>query len=388
MFKNSPQKSLIFKGITTFALLVGTACMLSFMNCSFNEKPIIIEQQPFSSERPQNNFPSTPTPTPPAPPAPATATTTTTTSDDCSNDAPQSQLTIVQQVAARTGNLYKTNVSQFTQRVVECLKDISSNWGRRIDSGSLSSDTVAYYIDNEDPYSVNIVDISTPSQLAWSVEGNSEDCGQVGGTWQSVSGDCVLNEVEEQCSQDQLDNDYATINEECLKKCDSFAETNAQGVTIGKGEQCNDTSNYNILSIQNTFESELDEPQSCCRRSSKRNCSSSSGYQLVVDNCQPTCAQAAKLAGYTTSHVYSNGGGGIGFNTSDCDDLKYNSHSNWEDFSFYDPYRFLQTSNTDHHISEVKPDTEKYGCCRTGSQDETPAQSYNSNGWHPDDHTD
>ncbi len=394
MSKNSPQNSLIFKGITAFAFLVGIAFMLSFMNCSFNEEPIILDSQhysPLSTQLP-SSFP--PNPNPPNTNT-NTTNTPTTTSDDCSNNAPQSQLSIVQQVATETADLYKTNVHQFTRYVAECLKDINPNWGRRIDDvGSLSGDTIAYYIgDNTDPYSVDIIDSSTPSnpQLAWLVRGTIDECGQVGGTWQRVDGECIIGQVEsepeEQCTQEQLDNDYATINEECLKTCDSFDDTNAEGVTIGKGEQCNDTRNYNILSIKNTFESELDEPQACCRRSPKRNCFSSSGYQLVVDNCQPTCAQAAKLAGYTTNYyLYTNkcSGGFSKFCTENCQELNKHGHKDWLDFTFYDPYNFIEASNnTEGHLYFSGDDD---GCCIRASQDETPAQSYNSKGWHPDDY--
>ena len=272
--------------------------------------------------------------------------------------------------------------------------------GRRLDDvGSLSSDTVAYYIgDNTSPYSVDIVDRSIPSspQLVWSVQGTSDQCGQIGGTWQSVTSDCVLNEIEdeeeeeeEQCTQNQLTKGYATINGQCLKKCNSFRSTNVSGVIIGKGERCNDTGNYNILTIFNTYEEQLDEPQTCCRMSSKRSCSS--GYRSTDGNCEPTCAHAVSLAGFTEHHVYSNGPGhsfgAFRGTTDDCKNNKALGNTDWVDFSFYDPYRFLEIENTDSHIYEVQPNSKVYGCCKRGDQTGTVPQSYDANGWHPDDYT-
>ena len=391
--KNIFNKSLAFKSIISFTFLVGTTCLLFFMNCSVNEEPLFIDDdQRFSQSTTtttNNGFPN-PTHT-------QTTTTQNNDDDDCSDDAPISQLSIVQQVAARTNDLYKTNVAEFTQKVAECLTKVSPNWGRRLDDvGSLANDTVAYFQeDDTSPYSVDIVDSSTSSnpQLVWNVQGADDQCGQVGGTWQGVSSDCVLNQTEleeqqEQCTQQQLRNDYATINGQCLRKCDSFEDTNVQGVTIGKGEQCNDTANYNILAIRNTFEEQLDEPQKCCRISSKRSCSGGD-YRFIDGNCEPTCAHAVSLAGFTEHHVYSNGGGGIGTNTSDCPDNNHGGHTDWQDFDFYDPYRFVQINNAynKEHVYEVQPNTEKYGCCRRGEQTGTAAQSYDTKGWHPDDYT-
>ena len=349
------------------------------MNCSVNEDPIIITSGATTSTTGTSNPNST-----------TTSSTTTNNSESCSNNGitpPASQLIVVEKVAEETDDLYQTNPNEFTQRVAECLRDdINENWGLRLDdSGVTVRDIVAYRMgENANPYSVDILE-TTSEQIQWLVQGDSDECGQVGGTWQSVSaGECILDNVEEKCTEEQLADDYETVNEQCLPKCERFAESNAEGVEIAIGDKCNDTVNYNISFIQGTSGSQLDEPQTCCRISSKRSCPS--GYQFIEGNCQPMCTQAAKLAGYTSSqsHLYDNGGGGLfTTNTSNCQDLKYEGNEDWRDFSFYDPYRFLQKEKPDAHIYEIQPDSEKYGCCITGSQDTTSAHSYDSKGWHP-----
>ena len=387
--KNIFNKSLAFKSIISFTFLVGITCLLFFMNCSVSEEPLFIDDdQRFSQSTTTtiNGFPN----------LAQTTTTTTTTDDDCANNVPISQLSIVQRVAAKTNDLHKTDIPQFTQYVAECLKNINSNWGRRLDDvGSLASDKVAYFLgDNTSPYSVDIIDSSTSSnpQLVWNVQGDDQ-CGQAGGTWQDVSDDCVLNqteleEEEEKCTPQQLRNGYATINSQCLRKCDSFEDTNVQGVTIGKGEQCNDTANFNILAIQDTFEEQLDEPQKCCRKSSKRSCPSN--YTTVNEICRPTCQQAAQLKGYTTNYfLYRNkcSGGFDRFCTQDCDDLKdpIENHKDWQDFTFYDPYSFTEIKSEVEDNIYFSGDDD--GCCVRGSQNTQAQESYDSKGWHPDDYT-
>ena len=355
------------------------------MNCSVNEDPIIIRSGATTSTTVTSNPNST-----------TTSSTTTTSLEGCSNNEtpPSSQLNIVKKVAEETDDLYKTDMTAFTRRVAECLQDENENWGLHLgDSGFVEEGIVAYRMGENanNPYSVDVVGDTTVSDpFQWSVQSTDDggECGRVGGTWQSVSEECVLDSVEEKCTQEQLDSgDYATANEKCLPKCSKFTDSNAAGVEIATGEQCNDTANYNILFIQGTYEGNLEEPQACCRRSSKRSCPS--GYQFIESNCQPSCSQAAKLAGYTSSqsHLYDNGGGGLFTpNTSDCDDLDARGYKDWRDFSFYDLYRFSQISNTNAHIAEILPDSEKYGCCIRGDQNTTPASSYNSKGWHPDDY--
>ena len=381
------------KGFTFFIFLMSTMCLFFFMNCA-NEEPIIIEGTDIGSQSTPTTlangnipFPALPTPTPP----PGQGT------NNCPTP-PQVQSSIIQQIAAKTGDLYKTDTAQFTQNVAECLKDIDANWGRRLDTvGSLANDIIAYYMgENTDPYSVDMIDSSIPSspQLVWSVQGTSTQCGQVGGTWQSVTGDCILDEEEEeeeeeQCTQNQLTNGYATINGQCLKKCDTFRSTNASGVIIGQGVRCDDTANYNILTISNTYESQLDTPQTCCRMSSRRSCPS--GYRSADGNCEPTCAHAVTLKGYTEHHVYSNGPGhrSLKGTTDDCPDNSHAGHTDWQNFDFYDPYRFVQIESAYNNslIYEVQPNSQKYGCCVRGEQTGTAIQSYDASGWHPDDYT-
>ena len=311
----------------------------------------------------------------------------------CANDsnAPESQLDIVRQVAAATDDLYKTNPTGFTQKVVECLKDIDENWGRRLnDSGIIGKDTVAYRMEESTvPYSIDIIVSaggSNPS-LAWNIQSHNGQCGQVGGQWREIEGNCVI-ELEGHCTKEQIDSgNYGTISSQCFPKCNAFrGDSNVTGVTIGEGEECDDTANYNILEIKNTFEEKQDTPQKCCRISSKRFCLS--GYGLYEGNCYPTCAQAAKLAGYTssTSYLYDNGNTRLGdlTGTEDCEDLKHNNNVNWKDFTFYDPYRFTQSSNTGH-ISEVKLNSDDYGCCVTGNPTNTPVTAYDSDGWSKSD---
>lgn len=375
---NNFTKNLKTKSVIALICLFSITCLFFFMNCSVNEEPIIVTSGATTSSTTETSNPNA-----------TTTSSTTTSTEDCSNNPSTSRLDIVRDVAEETGDLYKTNVSQFTQKVAECLKEINENWGLYLDSSGVAGEGIVAYRmgENENPYSVDILKNETTSdpQLQWLEQGDSDECGRVGGTWQSVNEECVLGQIEEKCTQEQLDSGkYATANEKCLPKCSKFADSNAAGVEIATGEQCNDQANYNILYIQDTYEGNLEEPQACCRRSSKRSCPS--GYHFTESNCQPSCAQAAKLAGFTQSHVYDNGGSNpFTTNTSDCDDLSAEGHKDWEDFTFYDSYRFLQKSNTETHIYEIQPDSDKYGCCRRGSQDATPAKAYDSKGWHDDD---
>ena len=303
--------------------------------------------------------------------------------DGSSGGATKSQLDVVRKVAAATGDLYKTGPAEFTQRVAECLKDIDSNWGRRDDSGVVPDDIVAYLTEgSEVPYSIDIIVDGAP---AWNIANGSGQCGQVGGTWSKVEGNCIV-ELEGHCTIEQRDSgNYGTVDGKCYPTCESFEDTNAQGVEIATGDDCSDTTNYNTLPIKNTYE-EKKESQQCCRRSGKRTCVT--GYSFLTDNCYPTCAQAAKLKGYNSSsyYEYSNGNAVTEFftvTTSDCEDLSEDEDDHWTDFTFYDPYRLKSSSSTeDISICKLHDCPERRGCCvkmQVAPSDEE--FLYDSNGW-------
>ena len=207
-------------------------------------------------------------------------------------------------------------------------------------------------------------------------------------------GDCeqwVECEKKMACTKQQRDDGLAAVGEKCLPTCNRFARSNTQGVTIGIGSLCDDTENYNILLIQGTAEGSSNPPEKCCRKSSKITCSHAN-YQHHNGNCFPNCAHAARLAGWKLPNVrlYDNGGGGIGGifrpTTSDCEDLSYNGRTDWKDFNFYDPYKFVSSKNTTGIYLPLTDD--KYGCCIRGSKNvtESPIQPYDSKGWHPSDY--
>ena len=315
----------------------------------------------------------------------------------CANDsnAPESQLAIVRQVAAATDNLYKTSPDGFTQKVVECLKDIDANWGRRLndDSGVLSNDTVAYRMEGSTiPYSIDIIADARGSNptLAWNIQSHNGQCGQVGGQWSEVQGNCTI-ELEGHCTKAQINSgNYGTIDGQCFPKCDAFEESNATGVTIGKGEECNDTTDYNILPIKNTYEEKSDGSQ-CCRRSNKKACGT--GYMFLTDNCYPSCNTAAvRLAGYENSNYfqYSNGNALEEFftlTTSDCEDLSHGGSDHWIDFEFYDPYRFkLSKSTEDVSVCKLHSCPERRGCCvKQTAAPSLEVLRYDLNGWSKND---
>ena len=331
------------------------------------------------------------------PESPQNESTSNTPCFGSGSNAPESQSDIVNRIAAATGDLYKTAPDQFTQHVALCLKDVDSKWGRRLNSDeTLSKDTVAYQIEgSEVPYSVNIIANSggSNSTLTWSVPRQDGQCGQTGGQWEKVEGNCII-EIEGHCTQEQKDSEnYETVDGQCYPKCKSFKVSNNIGLElalldIGSGDECEDDENYNTLPINNTLE-EKQESQKCCRRSRKGICES--GYGLYNGNCHPQCAIAARLAGYNYRYFqYDDGCSGIlgvidKFCTEDCSDLKERGLTNWKDFTFYDPYRFLSSNNIDN-ISEVLLDSDKNGCCVAGEPDAAPIKAYDADGWHESDH--
>lgn len=112
---------------------------------------------------------------------------------------PPNRLDIVEEVVRATGNLYRTDIQQFTERVAECLAVIDGDWGRRLnDSGIIGKDTVAYRTSEgpgRGPYSVDIMLGAGGSDPRphWRVPRHEGVLGRVGGSWIPVDGSgCVL----------------------------------------------------------------------------------------------------------------------------------------------------------------------------------------------------
>ena len=255
---------------------------------------------------------------------------------------------IVQQVAVKTGDLYRTKPFDFTGNVASCLSEIDSNWGRRINiTGPVSNDVVAYRLQGSDdaPCGVDIVTGASgdnPS-LSW-----QEPISHTGSRWETADGSCVLNNMSSKCTQEQLDNGFGTHSQKnlCLPRCFTFTQSNINGVEMAEGSACDDRVNYNILEIKNTFEDR------CCRRSPKNSCPM--GYRLTRGNCQPTCSQAAGLAGYTQKAGHNRAGNYVlhekqtfanDANCRELDEYGPNGYGDWRDFNFYDPYTFRNLKN-------------------------------------------
>ena len=112
---------------------------------------------------------------------------------------PPNRLAIVLAVVNATGNLYRDNVQQFTQRVAECLAAEDGDWGRRLnDSGAVGKDTVAYRTSKgpgRGPYSIDIMRgaESSDPQPHWTIQSHDGVRGRVGGSWFAVNGaNCIL----------------------------------------------------------------------------------------------------------------------------------------------------------------------------------------------------
>ena len=107
---------------------------------------------------------------------------------------PPNRLDIVLAVIGATGNLFRSDVQQFTEHVAECLAVTDGDWGRRLNgSGVVGKDTVAYRLPGtSNPFSVDILQGATsPDPIPhWS------EHGQVGGTWFAVDGSrCILGAI-------------------------------------------------------------------------------------------------------------------------------------------------------------------------------------------------
>ena len=124
----------------------------------------------------------------------------TTPPEEGSCCPPENHLDIVEQVASKTGNLFRENPLQFVQRVAECLVDVDSNWGLRSSSSHLSDDIIAYRVQgNEKPYSVDIVKNANSSnpETQWF------ESGQLSGSWVAVTGSCILDDDEEEEEEEE-----------------------------------------------------------------------------------------------------------------------------------------------------------------------------------------
>lgn len=115
---------------------------------------------------------------------------------------PPNRFDIVQAVLGRTGDLYRRDVQDFTERVAECLAVTDGDWGRRRnDSGAIGKDTVAYRTSRgpgRGPFSIDIMLGATTSnpQPHWSIQEHDGIEGRVGGAWIEVDGrNCVLGTV-------------------------------------------------------------------------------------------------------------------------------------------------------------------------------------------------
>ncbi len=130
---------------------------------------------------------------------PDTATTAPRRGNCC---PPPNRFDIVQAVLRRTGNLYREEIQQFTQRVAECLAVTDGDWGRRRnDSGAIGKDTVAYRTSRgrgRGPFSIDIMRgaESNDPRPHWNIQRHGGIDGRVGGSWIAVNGrNCILGPV-------------------------------------------------------------------------------------------------------------------------------------------------------------------------------------------------
>ncbi len=112
---------------------------------------------------------------------------------------PPNRFSVVQDIVTATGNLYREDIQQFTERVAECLAAEDGDWGRRLnDSGAVGKDTVAYRTSTgrgRGPYSIDIMRgaESSDPQPHWNIQSHDGIEGRVGGTWFAVDGgNCIL----------------------------------------------------------------------------------------------------------------------------------------------------------------------------------------------------
>lgn len=112
---------------------------------------------------------------------------------------PPNRFEVVQAVIGATGNLYRQDIQQFTERVAECLAAEDGDWGRRLNaSGVVGKDTVAYRTNKgpgHGPFSIDIMlgAAGNDPRPHWSIPTHDGVQGRIGGTWFAVDGaNCVL----------------------------------------------------------------------------------------------------------------------------------------------------------------------------------------------------
>lgn len=134
---------------------------------------------------------------PPPPPPPDPGPRSAPGRGDCC--PPPNRFPVVQAIIQATGNLYRDDIQQFTQRVAECLAAEDGDWGRRLnDSGAVGKDTVAYRTSKgpgRGPYSIDIMRgaESSDPEPHWTIQSHEDVEGRVGGSWFSVDGaNCIL----------------------------------------------------------------------------------------------------------------------------------------------------------------------------------------------------
>ena len=290
---------------------------------------------------------------------------------------------------------------EFLEKLVEELRKADTKWGfyhrtqHNLQEASL--DAVAYYCgtgNGNGSSDLRFVDVITSSlRASWqdNKEKHAARARPENGYWKyprigtipsttTTTTTTTTTGDGSQCTQEQINNGYGTHPQknQCLPRCISFSNSNAEGVEIAEGNNCNDNANYNILEIQNTF-----EDNKCCRKSSKRSCPA--GYELHNGNCYPTCQQAAKLAGYTNLAGHNRVGNYVlhekqtfanDANCRELDEYGPNGYNDWKDFHFYDPYTFRNLRNDNNTISEIILDSrDDYLCCVRGNPNTTPAHS-------------
>ncbi len=202
-------------------------------------------------------------------------------------------------------------------------------------------------------------------------------------------------DVNATCTQEQILAGYATPvgGSQCLPRCMVFEKTTAKALLVETqtGDYCDvDRQTWNVLEIKGAVEDK------CCRRAYKRDCPPGYKYVSSAGECYPTCATAAKLAGWTGQQQYLEDNDDLHNNmcpsrldacyTKDCEDLDHYGRTDWHDFTFYDPFKFKLSSNTTD-VHEVKTESDHH-CCIRGSRNHNRQPPYDTQGWHPQDRQD
>ena len=211
---------------------------------------------------------------------------------------PPNHLNIVQEVADKTGDLLSTNVQDFTEKVVECLKDVDERWGRRHhdDSNLILNDVVAYRVGEEDtnPYSIDIIQGAGGEnpKLQWLKKE------QIGGVWLSVSGVCVLDEDD---GDDDDNDDDDDDNDDDDDDNDDDDENVIEGVCGDLPNHCSagdfhnhpkDSETEYLWTCRNRPHVRYKGKREISCRASKSECSKSKldqGFKFVDGQCVPPC---------------------------------------------------------------------------------------------------